>query len=41
VKRLPISYVIFEGLTKTVTHQAHITSNHLIEEINDTTAKAK
>ena len=29
----------FEGLKKTVTHQAHITSNHLIEEIDDTTAK--
>jgi ketosteroid isomerase-like protein len=30
----------FEGLTKIITHQAHITSNHLIEEINDTVAKA-
>ncbi len=30
----------FEGLKKTVTHQAHITSNHLIEELTDTTAKA-
>jgi SnoaL-like domain len=29
----------FEGLKKSVTHQAHITSNHLIEEISDTTAK--
>ena len=29
----------FEGLKKTVTHQAHLTSNHLIEELNDTTAK--
>jgi hypothetical protein len=29
----------FEGLTKTVTHQAHITSNHLIEYIDETSAK--
>ena len=29
----------FEGLKKTVTHQAHLTSNHLIEELTETTAK--
>jgi hypothetical protein len=29
----------FESVKQTVTHQAHITSNHLIEEISDTTAK--
>jgi SnoaL-like domain len=29
----------FEELKKTVTHQAHITSNQLIEEIDATTAK--
>jgi len=29
----------FESLEKTLTHQAHITANHLIEEIDDTSAK--
>jgi hypothetical protein len=36
----PAIRAFFDGLQKTVTHQAHITSNHLIEEITDTTAKA-
>jgi hypothetical protein len=35
----PAIRAFFEGLEKTVTHQAHITSNHLIEEITNTSAK--